>query len=73
MRWAVEIQSTDLEHKTLSDLLDGLSFSVVDASPFPIFTSEIMNAYTSASGVFELAKRVRMAMKRTGTDPDFQL
>lgn len=73
MRWAVEIQSTDLEHRNLSDLLAGLSFEVVDASPFTLFTSEIMNAYTTASDVFELAKRVRMAMKRTGTDPNFQL
>jgi len=73
MRWAVEIQSTDLEHRNLSDLLAGLGFEAVDASPFPLFTSKIMNACTTASDVFELAKRVRMAMKRTGTDPEFQL
>lgn len=74
MRWAVEIQKTELDDRNLSDLLDGLGFALIDGSPFPAFTSREMEDCATASDVFEIGKRVREAFKGPANiDPHFEL
>lgn len=74
MRWAVEIQNTSLERRNLSDLLNGVGITLVDGSPFPLFTSSEIDRCSSADKVFEQAKRLREAFAvPPPTDPGFVL
>jgi hypothetical protein len=74
MRWAIEIQKTSLEQRNLSDLLNGLGFTVVEGLQYPAFTSPEVDACTSATDAFEKAKAVRAAFNGSAQiDPDFAL
>jgi hypothetical protein len=61
MKWAVEIQRTSLDGRSLADLLGGLGFTLIDGIDFPAFTSLEINGCASAEEVFALAKQVRAA------------
>lgn len=61
MEWAVEIQNTTLDQRNLSDLLEGLGFTLTKGIDFPAFTSPSMNQCKSTKDVFEIAKQLRAA------------
>ena len=63
MKWAIEIQKTSLDERNLSDLLKGLGFTLVEGIEYPAFTSPELDARTSATDAFEVAKTVRLAFK----------
>lgn len=74
MKWAIEIQKTSLDGRNLSDLLNGLGFTLVGGIEYPAFTSPEVDACTSATDAFEVAKAVRFAFKDTAQiDPEFAL
>jgi len=59
MKWAVEIQKTNLEASNLGDLLGSLGFSLIDGIEYPAFTSAKINTCNTAADVFEIAKNLR--------------
>jgi hypothetical protein len=61
MRWAVEIQNTNLEKRNLTDLLYGLGFDLVDGVEYPALHSSAIDACTTAADAFKIAKGVRFA------------
>lgn len=63
MKWAVEIQSTALEPRLLTDLLTPLGFCVIETPQGLVFTSDEMNDCDTASEAFKLAQRLRHAMR----------
>lgn len=74
MKWAIEIQKTRLDRRNLSDLLNGLGFTLVEGIQYPAFTSPEVGACTTATDAFEKAKAVRSAFKETAQiDPEFAL
>lgn len=73
-RWAVEVQRSSLARENLSDLLGGLGFELTDGKNFPVFSGDEFEDLSVAQDVFELAKRVRTAIKdTTALDPEFSL
>lgn len=74
MKWAIEIQKTSLKRRTLTDLLNGLGFKLVEGIQYPALTSPELDACMTASDAFEKAKAVRSAFKETAQiDPEFAL
>lgn len=74
MRWAIEIQKTQLERRNLADLLSRLGFTTVDKAPYVAFTSEAIDQCSTAGEAFEVGKKVRDRFKGPAKiDPDFQL
>lgn len=63
MRWAIEIQKTGLTNKNLTDLLQGLGFSLVEGIEYPALTSPAIDACAAAADAFDIAKSVRLAFK----------
>lgn len=63
MRWAVEIQKTELQKRNLSDLLNGLGFRLIEGVEYPALVSSQMDACITAADAFEIAKTVRAAFK----------
>jgi hypothetical protein len=61
MEWAVEIQNTTLDQRNLSDLLEGLGFTLTEGIDLPAFTSPSMDQCETAKDVFEIAKQLRNA------------
>lgn len=61
MRWAVEIQSTSLTSRNLSDLLDALGFTLSGAGTSLALTSSDIDLAENASDAFDIAKRLRDA------------
>jgi hypothetical protein len=61
MKWAIEIQKTNLEARNLRDLLSGLGFSLIDGIDYLAFTSADLNNCDNAQEVFEIAKQIRDA------------
>jgi hypothetical protein len=59
MKWAVEIQKTNLERRNLADLLGGLGFALIDGIQFPAFASPEIDGCDTAADVFEKAKQLR--------------
>lgn len=62
VKWAIEIQKTNLDQRNLIDLLNGLGYFLIDGIQYPAFTSAEINAYDSAINVFENAKHLRSAL-----------
>lgn len=74
MKWAVEIQKTNLERRNLEDLLNGLGFTLIDGINFPAFTSPGINECDTAANVFEKAKQLRAAFTGPAQiDPTFSI
>ncbi len=74
MRWAIEIQNTQLERRNLEDLLGKLGFALVEESPYVAFSSPAIDQCSTAGEVFELAKKLRDVISGPAKiDPDFQL
>lgn len=74
MKWAIEIQKTSLPRRNLSDLLQGLGFSLIKGIEYPALASSAIDACGSAAEAFEIAKEVRAAFKGSAKiDPEFQL
>ncbi len=74
MKWAIEIQSTTLEHRNLADLLAGLGFTLIDGIQFPAFTSPEIDGCNMAAEAFDIAKRLRAAFTGPAQiDPNFVL
>jgi hypothetical protein len=74
MKWAVEIQKTNLEARNLGDLLSGLGFSLINGIDYPAFTSADVNDCDTAQEVFEIAKQIRDAITGPAQiDPTFTL
>lgn len=61
MKWAVEIQKTNLDRRNLADLLDGLGFALIDGIEFPAFTSTEFDACDTAAEVLDKAKQIHTA------------
>jgi hypothetical protein len=59
MKWAVEIQKTNLEPRNLEDLLTCLGFSLTKGIDYPAITSSDINDCATANDVFDIAKRIR--------------
>ncbi len=59
MKWAIEVQRTKLQRRNLSDLLNGIGYSLIDGIGYPAFTSPDLDICVTATEAFELAKRVR--------------
>ena len=62
MKWAVEIQQTNLEPRNLSDLLGGLNFVLIDGIDYLAFTSLDFDNCDTATEVYEMAKQLRAAL-----------
>lgn len=74
MKWAIEIQKTNLRARNLEDLLSGLGFSLIDGIDYPAFTSADLNNCNTAQEVFEIAKQIRDAFTGPSQiDPTFTL
>lgn len=74
MRWAIEVRETRLPRRNLSDLLDQLGFTLVDAPPSMAFTSPGVDACRTPEEVFEIAKQVRGAFTGAASiDAEFKL
>jgi hypothetical protein len=74
MNWAIEIQSTTIEHRNLGDLLSGLGFTLIDGIQFPAFTSPEIDRCNTAAEAFAIAKRLRAAFAGPAQiDPKFVL
>jgi hypothetical protein len=74
MKWAVEIQKTNLERRNLIDLINGLGFSIIDGIQFPAFTSPEIDCCKTAEEVFDKAKHLRVAIVGPAKiDPGFSL
>lgn len=74
MRWAVELQKTSLEQRNLTDLMDGLGFTLIDGIDFPAFTSPDFDSCNNAEDVIEKARHLRDAFTGPAQiDPEFRL
>lgn len=74
MKWAVEIQKTNLVRRNLNDLLDGLGFALIDGIEYPAFTSREIDECNTVAEVFEQAKQLRDAFTGPAEiDPGFTL
>jgi hypothetical protein len=74
MKWAVEIQKTNLDRRNLVELLDGLGFAIIDGIQFPAFTSPEIDSCETAADVFDRAKQLRAAFVGPAqVDPEFAL
>ncbi len=74
MKWAVEIQKSGLEKRNLLDLLLGLGFELVEGIEYPALASPEIDACSTSSDAFEIAKAVRNAFKGPAQiDPEFVL
>ncbi len=74
MRWAVEVQRTELERRNLEDLLRGLGFTLVDGGEHLAFTSPEIDKCSSSAEVFEIGKKVRNAFGGPAqVDPQFTI
>ena len=74
MRWAVEIQKTQLERRNLADLLGRLGFELVGESPNLVITSADLDRCSTASEAFEIAKKVRDSFTGAAkTDSEFRI
>lgn len=74
MRWAVEIQSTQLERRNLGDLLERLGFDLVHESPNLVFTSADLDRCSTAGEAFEIAKKLRKSITGPAKiDTEFKL
>jgi hypothetical protein len=74
MKWAVEIQKTELERRNLTDLMTGLGFTIIETGPGLALTSDEMNSCITSAEAFALAKKVRTAMTGSARiDSTFQL
>lgn len=70
MRWAIEIQATQLDRRNLADLLSHLGLLLVDESPHLVFTSDEIDECLTAAEVYEIAKKVKHAFAGAAADID---
>lgn len=74
LKWAIEVQSTQLERRNLADLLRRLGFELMDEAPHVAFSSPGINECTIAAEAYEIAKSVREAfIGPAGIDTEFTL
>jgi hypothetical protein len=74
MKWAVEIQKTNLELRNLAELLAGIGFALIDGMQFPAFTSPEIDSCETAAKAFDKAKQLRAAFTGPAQiDPAFAL
>lgn len=74
MKWAVEIQKTSLSQRNLTDLLEGLGFSLIEGIEYPALTSSAIDECRTVTEAFEIASKVRTAFRDVAKiDLDFQL
>lgn len=74
MKWAVEIKTTKLQRRNLTDLLSGLGYDVLDIASGVAFTSSSLDSLITPAEVWSEAKRLRAAMTGPAEiDPDFTL
>jgi len=59
LKWAIEVQSTQLERRNLADLLNRLGFELIEESPHVAFSSPGINGCATAAAVYEIGKKVR--------------
>lgn len=74
MRWSVEIKQASLTRRNLSDLLNGIGFTLVDGIRYIELTSPVFDPCATAQEAFDIAKKVRRAFTGpTHIDPTFTL
>ena len=74
MRWSVEIKQTNLTRRNLSDLLDGIKFTLIDGTRCFELTSPIFDVCTTAEAAYDVAKKIRHAFTGPShVDPTFTL
>lgn len=74
MRWAIEIKSTQLERRNLTELLGRLGFALIEETSHPAFTSANIDECATASEAYEIAKSVRNAFAGAANiDSTFEL
>ncbi|MDZ4102930.1 MAG: hypothetical protein U1E12_14750 [Hydrogenophaga sp.] len=74
MRWAIEIQNTQLDSRNLADLLGGLGCVLALEAPHAAFSSSDIDQCSNAEEAYEIAKRVRDAfVGPAGIDKAFRL
>lgn len=74
MRWAVEIQKTGLDRRSLVDLLAGLNFVIVKGVESDAFYSESFDDFQTVEAVWSEAKRLRASFAGPArVDPEFEL
>jgi hypothetical protein len=56
MKWAVEIQKTNLGRRNLAELLGGLDFTLVETSGQLAFTSDEMDGCRTAAEAFDIGE-----------------
>lgn len=72
MRWAIEIQGTQLERRNLADLLTRLGLVLIEETRHVAFTSAEINECATAAEAHEIAKKVRSSFVG-GVDDTFAL
>jgi len=74
MKWAIEIRSTSLDHRNLTDLLRGLGYELVEGIDFEALYSPQLDKMENASEVWNQGKKIRDAFTGPAAiDPDFSL
>ncbi len=74
MKWSVEIQKTNLEHRNLVDLLEGLGFQLVEGVDLEAMYAPYFDEFMTANEVWEEAKKVRDAFTGPASiDSEFAL
>ena len=72
LKWALEVQGTQLERRNLADLLNELGFELVDEAPHVAFSSPGINNCSTATEVYDIGKKVRSSFVG-GIDATFAL
>lgn len=74
MRWAVEIENTQLERRNLEDLLARLGYAVVESEPHIAVSSADIDACSTATEAYAIGKRIREGFSGAAEiDKDFKL
>ncbi len=71
-KWAIEVQSTQLERRNLADLLQQLGFELMNEAPHVAFSSPGINECTTAAEAYEIGKKLRSSFVG-GVDATFAL
>lgn len=70
MKWAVEIQKTNLPERNLRDLLSALGFALIEGIDYKAVTSDQINACNDASEVNVIAINLKTAFATAQVDPE---
>lgn len=74
MRWAIEIQATQLARRNLADLLGSIGFKLVDDASHLAFSSPALDKCDTEHEVYEIGKKVRASFTASATiDPYFRI